>query len=255
MDGSKPIAQVVRAMTNDVFVAHGRPTPLKSAFKFLLEQSGYTQTKEGSPGKPMPFTESNFVFAIVLVGLNIRDSNGLYQFVEDNQVARGEEYPLTNRDDAKKLEFHLLDLSNGQLTKTARDSVEHGVKRLRQAVQEGKLAQEMADLLAGKSPDGSKYTLAQANSHMIHHHGLNSHGLVRIRRLMISTGMYNPPRRKVGMSFLKHLAPDNAKLIERYCEQKKVTAHQALDQILFDYRRMFVNLQSEYVQRAQAKTR
>lgn len=176
-----------RRMINTPFMLDRKATPIRASFEFLRTIT--TKDLEAqSTAHPM-FSERDFVFAIKMFGLKIREKGGLKQFVPDNELdmAVDEEVLISDSKSAKTLEFYVSDVQ--KRTKIQTNGIESAVNRLLRDWREIELSKLLSRMIYS---DGK--TIGQAREHLRAHYGVKDHEFVRVREHAIALGLFKSKR-------------------------------------------------------------
>lgn len=195
------------AMIDEDFCFTTKPTPIKSAFEFL--EGVDTLNARNAPGR-MAFTERDFVFAIKMFGLCVRNALGVWQFVPDNALDKDEdnEVNLVTAEDARKMEFYL---SPAQVvTRAQGHSIESARTKLARHWKETQLARVFGKMV---TVEGKKVGEARDYLRTAEGGSVKDHVFVRVRAIAIRKGWYSPSRATDGDRRRVTLDPANADFV------------------------------------------
>jgi len=188
LDSTSDVAlyKLVRLMFDNYFMSEKKPTPILATYKFLT-----TVAETTYPDAPEVkiFAERDFVFAVKMFGLRIRDKNGVMQFVPDNQLdsAEDEEVLIDSAKAVKALEYYISGVKKS--TKIHTNAIESATGTLLRDWREMNLA-----VLFSKKMKKDGMTIGQARDFLIQHEQVKTHEFVRIREHAVDMGLFTSKR-------------------------------------------------------------
>jgi hypothetical protein len=218
------------------FMSEKKATPIRSAFEFLREVGAVELSKIKAAGgtAPIMFAERDFVFAIKLFGLYVRNHNGINQFVPDGeQDSTDETVVIDSSTEAKRLEYYVSDVQ--KRTKIQIHAIESAANRLRREWREIELARIFSESIkSGK-------TIGQARNFLREECGIKDHEFVRIREYAISRGWFSSKRRSSKANRRVTLDDDVAIYVADLAKNfskgaKSLTMSQATNKALRDFK-------------------
>lgn len=228
----KAVTTLSNLMIRNEFMFSGKPTPIRSSFEFLKKV--YAAGVGSNEVDASNFSERDFVFAIKMFGLRVREKNGVNQFVPDNVIddASDGEITLNDRKEGKELEFYVSEIQKH--TKIQRQAIESATNRLLRKWREV----ELACLLAKMMQDGK--TIGEVKEHMRQQYDIKDNVFVRIRTYAIEMDIFKskqtPRRANRRITLDEDIVPFVEELQLKFAKKKKLTASQAVNQGLRDLR-------------------
>lgn len=224
-DGLKTLCHL---MVSTNFAFDKKPTPIRASFEFLRKLP-----VEGAP----TFAERDFVFAIKMFGLLIREKNGVIQFVPGNRIdlAEDEEVLIQSSKDAKQLEFYVSDVHKH--TKIQTHTIQSATNKLLREWREIEMARHFAEKIA----EGA--SIGEAREYLRTSGGVKDHEFVRIRQHAIDLGLFQSKRSPSRVSRRITLDEDNVEFVEKLAKsfakgRSPVTMSQAANRALRDFKKL-----------------
>jgi hypothetical protein len=179
---------LARLMTTADFVSVGKVTPLRSSLLFLRRIG-----PQAAPAVPA-IRERDFVFAIKMFGLLVRDKQGLLEFLPDNKWiddtdAEGKPAILIDIKSeiiAREVEFEISDTKKHRKIHERR--IDAGTNRLLRWNRDGQLAVLLAELVKGGLKIGEARELLRTE------HDVKDHEYVRVRERALEIGLLQSTR-------------------------------------------------------------
>lgn len=209
------------------FMSEKKATPIRSSFEFLRKVAEPELAKIRAQGdiQLAMFSERDFIFAIKMFGLYIRNHNGINQFVPDDELNTSDEVvSIENLNDAKKLEFYISDIH--KRTKIQTHAIQSATNRLLREWREIELSRIFSEQVSlGK-------TIGQARAYLRETCDIKDHEFVRIREHAISRGWFVSKRRLSKANRRVTLDEDVALYIEELTQtmSKSSTKFQSMSQ-------------------------
>lgn len=211
LEGSSPegLRLLCRLMLSANFLFEKKPTPIRSAFEFLRKIA--VADVQGVPTEAARFAERDFVFAVKMFGLRVRNKNGVNQFVPDNRLdeAEDEEVLIENAKDARELEFYLSDVYRKR-TKIQTHTIQSATNKLLREWREIELAKVFADKV---NTDGM--SIGQAREYLRSTCSVKDHEFVRIRQHAIDLSLFQSKRSPARANRRVTLDEDNIAFVEK----------------------------------------
>lgn len=218
------------------FLFDKKPTPVRSAFEFL-RKIAFTDV-QGAPTDAVRFAERDFVFAIKMLGLKIRNKNGVNQFVPDNRLAPDDEEVLIDTSkDARELEFYLSDVYRKR-TKIQTHTIQSATNKLLREWREVELAKVFA---AKINTEGM--SIGQAREYLRSTCGVKDHEFVRIRQHAINLGVFQSKRNPARVNRRVTLDEDNLPFVETLAKnfakgKSPLSISQTVNKALRDFKKL-----------------
>lgn len=241
LDSSSPEAlyNLCALMIDSYFMFDKKPTPIRSSYEFLREVTQKT-LQNTQTGAPM-FAERDFVFAIKMFGLKVRQKNGVNRFIPENveaddDVAEETDVQIESSKDAKSLEFYVSDVH--KRTKIQTHAIESATNRLLREWREIKLAKLFTDVMQRENK-----SIGQAREFLRLEYDVKDHEFVRIRKHAIDLGIFqskrNPARINRRVTLDEDVVPFVEELTNTLAKKKNpLTSSQAVNQALRDLHKL-----------------
>lgn len=211
LEGSSPegLRLLCRLMQSANFLFDKKPTPIRSAFEFLRKIA--VSDVQGVPTQAARFAERDFVFAIKMFGLKVRDKNGVNQFVPDNRLdeAEDEEILIENAKDARELEFYLSDVYRKR-TKIQTHTIQSATNKLLREWREIELAKAFSNKINAEG-----MSIGQAREFLRVTCSVKDHEFVRIRQYAIELNLFQSKRNPARANRRVTLDEDNIEFVEK----------------------------------------
>lgn len=222
------VFSLCKLMNENPFSFDKKPTPVRSSLDFLRKIKDETY-----PTAP-PFEDRDFVFAVKMFSLRIREKNGVNQFVPDDlmNVSVDEEIRIDNAKDSKELEFYVSVVH--KRTKIQTQAIQSATNKLLREWRERQLGRVFAEKM-----DEENMTIGSAKDWLMSHCGVKEHEFVRIRNWSITEKLFVPKRASNSPSRRVTLDEDVVPFVEslmRHSASRTMT--QAVNQSLRDLKKL-----------------
>lgn len=234
-------------MIHTHFILDTKATPIRASFEFL-RQIMRTAAGNDPRAAKLEFKERDFIFAIKMFGLKIRDKNGLKQFVPENEIDHrdDEEVLITDEYSARELEHYVSDIQ--KRTKIQTNGIESALNRLLRDWREIELAKEFTNMM-----DKEGIAIGQARDRLRDEYGVKDHEFVRIRDHAIELGLLKSKRNQSKNGRRITLDPDVLVFVEQLmskpdpnrkgARKEPASASEAVNQAMRDFYLMINNRQ------------
>lgn len=190
LESSSPegLRRLCRLLLETNFAFDKKPTPVRSSYEFLCKIA--ENDVRGVPTEQARFAERDFVFAIKMFGLKIRNKGGVNQFVVDNRLdeMEDEEVLVDNDKAARALEYYLSDVYKRR-TKIQTHTIQSATNKLLREWREIELAKLFSDRINNQGD-----TIGQARELLRSTYSVKDHEFVRIRQHAIDLGLFQSKR-------------------------------------------------------------
>lgn len=240
------LMHLCRLMIESNFMFDKKPTPIRSSYEFLRRITE-TNVADKQTGAPM-FDERDFIFAIKMFGLRVRNKNGVNQFVPEyaslpenaldptQNGPKDKDVPIEDTVTAKSLEFYVSDVH--KRTKIQTHAIQSATNRLLREWREVELAKLFSDMMQN---DGK--SIGQAREYLRNECGVKDHEFVRIRKHAIELGIFSSKRNPSRMNRRVTLDEDVVAYVESLShslakKKNPLTPSQAVNQALRDLHKL-----------------
>lgn len=239
LESSSPegLRLLCRKMLDSNFLFEKKPTPIRSAFEFLRKIA--VADVQGVTSDSARFAERDFVFAVKMFGLKVRNKNGVNQFVPDNRLdnAADEEVTVDDSKDARELEFYLSDVYRKR-TKIQTHTIQSATNKLLREWREVELAKAFSDKI---NIEGA--TIGQAREFLRTTCSVKDHEFVRIRQHAIDLGWFQSKRNPARVNRRVTLDEDNVAFAETLAKsfakgKNPLSMSQAVNKALRDFKKL-----------------
>lgn len=239
LESSSPegLRLLCRLMLDTNFLFEKKPTPIRSSFEFLRKIA--FADVQGVPTDAVRFAERDFVLAIKMFGLKVRDKNGVNQFVPDNRLdeAEDDEVLIDNSKDARELEFYLSDVYRKR-TKIQTHTIQSATNKLLREWREVELAKAFSNRI---NVEGM--SIGQAREFLRTTCSVKDHEFVRIRQHAIDLGLFQSKRNPARVNRRVTLDEDNVDFAETLAKsfakgKNPLSMSQAVNKALRDFKKL-----------------